>query len=111
MPDDPPMPPMAPADFTAKLGRIDETASSFTRLLAALGDDSKGKRRTVQRWAAGERDIPGPIAALVNLLVALHERHDITTAALRQSLGAPAKAGVVRRGSARAAGGARNVGR
>jgi DNA-binding transcriptional regulator YiaG len=53
----------------------DMTADQFRAALAGLGMTQAGfarvalvDARTVRRWALGERDVPGPVVALLRLL-------------------------------------------
>jgi DNA-binding transcriptional regulator YiaG len=47
--------------FRAALAGLGMTQAGFARLALVDG-------RTVRRWALGERDIPGPIVALLRLM-------------------------------------------
>ena len=74
---------MTADEFRAALSDLGETQASFARLLATLGDTAGDKVRTVQRWAVGDRDIPGPITALLTLLLAMRARQGIDTNGVR----------------------------
>jgi DNA-binding transcriptional regulator YiaG len=52
---------MTPDEFRATLAGLGLTQSGFARV--ALVD-----ARTVRRWALGEREIPGPVVALLRLM-------------------------------------------
>ena len=52
---------MTADEFRAALAGLGLTQAGFARL--ALVD-----ARTVRRWALGERDIPGPVVALLTLM-------------------------------------------
>ena len=52
---------MTPDQFRAALAGMGMTQVGFARV--ALVD-----ARTVRRWALGERDVPGPVVALLRLL-------------------------------------------
>jgi DNA-binding transcriptional regulator YiaG len=52
---------MTAEQFRAALAALGMTQAAFARL--ALVD-----ARTVRRWALGERDVPGPVIALLRLL-------------------------------------------
>lgn len=64
---------MTADEFREALDTLGESVTSFAELLVALGDRANDKTRTVQRWAAGTQDIPGPIAALLQLLVLMQD--------------------------------------
>lgn len=75
-------------EFRASLAALDETPSSFAKLLVALGDPAEDKVRTVQRWTAEERDVPGPINAVLALLKILRDEAGIDSDRLRAIVGA-----------------------
>jgi hypothetical protein len=77
---------MTAEEFRDALGVIGETVSGFAELLVALGDRANDKVRTVQRWAAGTQDIPGPVQALLQLLVLLQDVQSITPEDVRRWL-------------------------
>jgi len=52
---------MTPDQFRAALAGLGMTQSGFARV--ALVD-----ARTVRRWALGEREVPGPVVALLKLM-------------------------------------------
>jgi DNA-binding transcriptional regulator YiaG len=52
---------MTADEFRAALAGLGMTQAAFAR--AALVDD-----RTVRRWASGDREIPGPVIALLRLM-------------------------------------------
>jgi DNA-binding transcriptional regulator YiaG len=52
---------MSADQFRAALAGLGMTQAGFARV--ALVD-----ARTVRRWALGERDVPGPVVALLRLL-------------------------------------------
>lgn len=70
--------------FREALAILGETQSSFADLLVLLGDTGTNKARLVQRWAAGQQDIPGTITALLQLLVLMHDEVGITPANVRK---------------------------
>lgn len=74
---------MTAEEFRAALALLGQTVSTFADLLEALGDGANDKVRTVQRWAAGTQDIPGPIQAILQLLVLLNDVEGITPATIR----------------------------
>ncbi len=59
---------MTSDEFRAALALLGLSQSAFARLLVELGDVAGDKERTVQRWATGQQDIPGPILALLKVL-------------------------------------------
>jgi hypothetical protein len=77
---------MTPDGFRAALDVLGETQGSFAELLVGLGDVGADKARTVQRWAAGQQDIPGAIAALLQVLVLLQDNSPFDTAVVRSWL-------------------------
>lgn len=54
---------MTPADLRAARQSLGLSAEGFARI---VGVESG---RTVRRWEAGDRDIPGPVKVLTHLLV------------------------------------------
>lgn len=74
---------MTAAEFLEAIDIIGEKPSSFADLLVALGDAGENKHRTVQRWAAGTLDIPGPVQAVLQLLVLLIDHAEITPVMVR----------------------------
>lgn len=79
-------PRMMNAALIEALGIIGETPGSFADLLVALGDVANDKHRTVQRWVAGSQDIPGPVNAILQLLVLMQDNAEITPATVREWL-------------------------
>lgn len=71
---------MTADEFRAALDTLDMSVADFARLLDELGDRANDKLRTVQRWASGKQDIPGPVQALLQLLVLLQDVQGITPA-------------------------------
>jgi|GEM_PF-3368161 len=69
---------MTADEFRAALAMVDLSVAAFADLLVALGDRANDKLRTVQRWAAGTQDIPGPVQALLQLLVLINDYENIT---------------------------------
>jgi len=59
---------MTSDEFRAALALLGLSQSAFARLLVDLGDAAGDKERTVQRWATGQQDIPGPILVLLKVL-------------------------------------------
>ena len=59
---------MTADEFRAALALLGLSQSAFARLLVELGDAAGDKERTVQRWATGQQDIPGPIMVLLKVL-------------------------------------------
>ncbi len=59
---------MTSDEFRAALAMLGLSQSAFARLLLELGDVAGDKERTVQRWATGQQDIPGPILVLLKVL-------------------------------------------
>ncbi len=55
---------MTPAELRSARHALGQSAEGFARL---VGVESG---RTVRRWEAGERDIPGPVIVLTRLLLA-----------------------------------------
>jgi len=74
---------MTADEFRAALAMVDLSVAAFADLLVALGDRANDKLRTVQRWAAGTQDIPGPVVALLQLMVLLHDVPEITPEMIR----------------------------
>jgi len=74
---------MTAEEFRAALAMVDLSVAAFADLLVALGDRANDKLRTVQRWAAGTQDIPGPVVALLQLMVLLHDVPAITPEMIR----------------------------
>jgi len=74
---------MTSDEFRAALELLGLSVTAFADLLVALGDRANDKMRTVQRWAAGSQDIPGPVQALLQLLVLLHDVEGITPEVVR----------------------------
>lgn len=60
-------------ELRAALAHLGMSQSEFARLLVAMGDSAGDKERTVQRWATGQQDVPGPIAAVLTLLAVVHQ--------------------------------------
>jgi DNA-binding transcriptional regulator YiaG len=56
---------VTPADLKSARTALGLSAEGFARLVRVESG------RTVRRWEAGERDIPGPVQVLVDLLLAL----------------------------------------
>ncbi len=54
---------MSPDDLRAARAALGLSAEGFARLVRVESG------RTVRRWEAGERDIPGPVAVLVSALM------------------------------------------
>lgn len=54
---------MTPDQLTTAIQTLGLTAEGFARCAGVSG-------RAVQLWKSGERSIPGPVAALVEILVA-----------------------------------------
>ena len=52
---------MTPADLRAALAALELTQGGFARLVRV-------DARTVRRWVAGDREIPGPVIAIVEWL-------------------------------------------
>lgn len=59
---------LTPDEFRAALSHLGMSMAEFARFLVAAGDSAGDKERTVQRWATGQQDVPGPIAAVLTLL-------------------------------------------
>lgn len=59
---------MTPDEFRAALALLGMSQGEFARFLAEMGDAAGDKERTVQRWATGQQDIPGPILVLLKVL-------------------------------------------
>lgn len=74
---------MTADEFREALDTLGESVTSFADLLVALGDRANDKTRTVQRWAAGTQDIPGPVVAVLQLLVLMQDVQGITPATVR----------------------------
>jgi len=74
---------MTADEFREALEMLGESVASFADLLVALGDGANDKVRTVQRWAAGTQDIPGPIVALMQVLVLMQDFATVDTTMLR----------------------------
>ena len=74
---------MTASGFREALAIIGETPASFAEFLVSLGDVGDHKARTVARWASGALDIPGPIQALLQVLVLLVDQADISPTTLR----------------------------
>ncbi len=55
---------MTPDDLRAARAALGLSAEGFARLVRVESG------RTVRRWEAGERDIPGPVEVLVSALMA-----------------------------------------
>ena len=85
---------MTTDEFRDALEIIGETQASFAELLVDLGDAGDNKQRTVQRWATGATDIPGPIQALLQLLVLMLDNAEIGPADVRKWLADAVKDGV-----------------
>lgn len=64
---------MTPAELKSARHALGLSAEGFARLVRVESG------RTVRRWESGERDIPGPVAVLVDVL--------LTNAAARRRLG------------------------
>lgn len=56
---------MTPSDFRAARAQLGLSAAGLAKALR-LG---KGGDRTVRRWEAGERDIPGPVEVAVEMML------------------------------------------
>lgn len=54
---------MTPAELKSARHRLGLSAEAFARLVRVESG------RTVRRWEAGERDIPGPVTVVVELLL------------------------------------------
>jgi DNA-binding transcriptional regulator YiaG len=54
---------MTPADLRAARHALGLSAEGFARVLGVSA------ARTVQRWEAGDRDIPGTVAVLIKILM------------------------------------------
>lgn len=54
---------MTPAELKAARHSLGMSAEAFARVLQVQSG------RTVQRWEAGERDIPGPVLVLTRILL------------------------------------------
>ncbi len=54
---------MTPEDLKAARHALGLSAEGFARVLEV------GSGRTVQRWEAGDRDIPGPVIVLTRILL------------------------------------------
>jgi DNA-binding transcriptional regulator YiaG len=54
---------MTPTQLKAARHSLGLSAEAFARLVRV------GNGRTVRRWEAGEREIPGPVEVIVELLV------------------------------------------
>lgn len=74
---------MTSDEFRAALDALELSVATFARLLDELGDRANDKLRTVQRWAAGKQDIPGPVQALLQLLVLMKDVEGITPEVVR----------------------------
>ena len=59
---------MTSYEFRAALALLGLSQSAFARFLVEMGDAAGDKERTVQRWATGQQDIPGPILVLLKVL-------------------------------------------
>lgn len=71
---------MTPADLKSARLALGLTAEGFAKLVRVESG------RTIRRWEAGERDIPGPVTVIVDLLLAspdARERCGITLLHLR----------------------------
>lgn len=77
---------MTPEEFRAALEILGETTSTFAQLLVDLGDSANDKQRTVQRWAAGTQDIPGPVQAVLQLLVLMLDQEQLSPTDVRRWL-------------------------
>ena len=58
---------MTPADLKAARRELGLSQAGLAALLRVQSD------RTVRKWEAGERDIPGPAAILIEVLLAVPE--------------------------------------
>lgn len=59
---------MTADEFRAALALLGLSQLAFARFLVEMGDAAGDKERTVQRWATGQQDIPGPILVLLKTL-------------------------------------------
>lgn len=59
---------MTPDEFRAALALLGMSQGEFARFLVEMGDVAGDKERTVQRWATGQQDIPGPVLVLLKVL-------------------------------------------
>lgn len=59
---------MTADEFRDALALVGMSQSAFARFLVEMGDAAGDKERTVQRWATGQQDIPGPILVLLKVL-------------------------------------------
>lgn len=59
---------MTADEFRAALALLGLSQAAFARFLVEMGDVAGDKERTVQRWATGQQDIPGPIMVLLKVL-------------------------------------------
>lgn len=83
---------LTPDEFRAALAYLAMSQSEFARFLVAAGDTAGDKERTVQRWATGQQDVPGPIAAVLTLLAVAHQTaglQDLRVMAAAGTLPAP----------------------
>jgi DNA-binding transcriptional regulator YiaG len=58
---------MTPADLKAARHALGLSAEGFARLVSPPERPSDG--RTVRRWEAGDRDIPGPVVVLLTAIM------------------------------------------
>ena len=61
---------MTPDDLLAARRRLGLTQTQLARALQLGGDGA----RTVRRWEAGERPVPGPVVVAVRLMLERGER-------------------------------------
>lgn len=61
---------MTPADLKSKRHALGLSAEGFARLVRVQSG------RTVRKWEAGERDIPGPVEVIIEMTEALPEARD-----------------------------------
>lgn len=59
---------MTPSDLKAARHALGLSAEGFARLVSPPERPSDG--RTVRRWEAGDRDIPGPVIVLLSAIMA-----------------------------------------
>ncbi|MFA9204909.1 MAG: hypothetical protein ACEQSH_00475 [Bacteroidia bacterium] len=77
---------MTSDNFRAALDHVGLTQRQFAKLLSQLGDPGSDRQRKVQRWATGEQDVPGAIAALLGLLVLLHRDNEFVVVEIQGTL-------------------------
>ena len=74
---------MTADEFRAALALLGLSQSAFARFLVEMGDAAGDKERTVQRWATGQQDIPGPILVLLKVLAVVALYSHLTPASIQ----------------------------